>query len=93
MQSLCLPNTVKLTLSIQHASEVELLLQHNSLPSIKHLEVTNEDLHIVLPITLDYLGKFQELCSSKRLPALKNLHFSFCFPQQIEVAWRMSLFN
>ncbi|CAF3878406.1 unnamed protein product [Rotaria sordida] len=50
MQSLCLPNTVKLTLSIQHASEVELLLQHNSLPSIKHLEVTNEDLHIVLPI-------------------------------------------
>ncbi|CAF1075320.1 unnamed protein product [Rotaria sordida] len=51
--SLCWPNTVKLTLSIQHASEVELLLQHNSLPSFKHLEVTNEDLHIVLPISND----------------------------------------
>ncbi|CAF2596545.1 unnamed protein product [Rotaria sp. Silwood2] len=155
MQPLCWANTVKLTLSIQHARELELLLQHNSLPSIEHLEVTNEDLHIVLPTsneksilniesndvhlrreridgirlrylllryinltdiitsidslsmpvletlilvdmydhTLDHLGKFQELCSSKRLPALKNLHFSFCFPQQIEVAWQMSSFN
>jgi hypothetical protein len=34
---------------MQHASELELLLQHNSLPSIEHLEVTNEDLHIILP--------------------------------------------
>lgn len=44
-------------------------------------------------LELDHLGKFQELCSSKHLPALKNLHFSFCFPQQIELAWRMNSFN
>jgi hypothetical protein len=49
MQPLCWPNTFKLTLSIQHASELELLLQHNSLPSIEHLEVTNEYFHFVLP--------------------------------------------
>ena len=49
MEVLCWPNTVKLILSIQHASELKLLLQHDSLPSIEHLEVTNEDLHIILP--------------------------------------------
>jgi hypothetical protein len=42
---------------------------------------------------LDHVGKFQELCGSTHLPALKNLHFSFCFPQEIEYAWRMSPFN
>ena len=50
MQPLCWPNTVKLTLSIQHASELELLLQHTTLPAIEHLEVTNEDLNIVSSI-------------------------------------------
>ncbi len=35
---------------------------------------------------LDRLGQFQELCSSTKFPALKNLHFSLCFPQEIEHA-------
>ncbi|CAF1322814.1 unnamed protein product [Rotaria sordida] len=43
--------------------------------------------------TLDHLGQFQELCSSTYLPALKTLHFSLCFPQEIEHEWRMSSFN
>jgi hypothetical protein len=39
------------------------------------------------------LGQFQELCSSTKFPALKNLHFSLCFPQEIEHTWRISSFN
>jgi hypothetical protein len=44
-------------------------------------------------VALDHFGKFEDLCSSQHLPALKNLHFSIVFPQEIEVAWRMSSFN
>ncbi|CAM4749867.1 unnamed protein product [Rotaria magnacalcarata] len=43
--------------------------------------------------TLDHVGKFQELCSSTYLPALKDLHFSFCFPQEMEHGWQMSSFS
>jgi hypothetical protein len=44
-------------------------------------------------IALDLLGQFQELCNSTYFPALKNLHFSLRFPQEIEHTWRMSSFN
>ncbi|CAF4039957.1 unnamed protein product [Adineta steineri] len=43
--------------------------------------------------TLDRFGQFQEICNSTYLPSLKTLHFSLCFPQEIEHAWRMSSFN
>jgi hypothetical protein len=42
---------------------------------------------------LDHVGKFQELCGPTQLPALKNLHFSFCFPKELECEWRISLFG
>ncbi len=42
---------------------------------------------------LDHLVRFQEVCGSTHLPALKNLYFSFCFPQEMEHAWRMSPFS
>lgn len=44
-------------------------------------------------VALDHVGKFQEVCDSTHLRALKHLHFSFCFPQEIEHSWRMSSFN
>ncbi|CAF1095545.1 unnamed protein product [Adineta steineri] len=40
--------------------------------------------------TLDHLSKFQEICCSTHLPALKALHFSLCFPETLEHAWRNS---
>jgi hypothetical protein len=42
---------------------------------------------------LDHVGKFQELCGFTHLPALKNLYFSFCFPEELESAWRISSFG
>ncbi|UJR16749.1 hypothetical protein I4U23_003649 [Adineta vaga] len=39
------------------------------------------------------LGQFQELCNSSIFPALKTLHFSLCFPQEIEHEWKMNSFN
>jgi hypothetical protein len=44
MRPLCWPNTVQLTLSIQHANELMLLFQHGALPAIEHLNVTNEEI-------------------------------------------------
>jgi hypothetical protein len=44
-------------------------------------------------LAFDHLDKFQELCGSTHLPSLKNLHFSFCFPQDIEYAWRTNPLN
>jgi len=45
MQPLYWPKTVQLTLSIQHSSELMLLLQRDALPAIEHLNVTNEQIH------------------------------------------------
>ncbi|CAF3626498.1 unnamed protein product [Rotaria sordida] len=50
MQQLYWPNTVQLTLSIQHSSELMLLLQRGALPMIEHLNVTNEEIRTVLPL-------------------------------------------
>jgi len=44
-------------------------------------------------VALDHVGKFQELCDSNHLPALKHLHFSFCFPTELEYTWRISSFG
>ncbi|CAF3291279.1 unnamed protein product [Rotaria socialis] len=48
MVSTCWPNTIQLTLSILHSSELVLLLQRNALPTIEHLSVTNEDISVAL---------------------------------------------
>jgi len=45
MQPLCWPNTVQLTLSIQHPSELLVLFERNALPAIEQLNITNENLH------------------------------------------------
>ena len=44
MKPLCWPNTVRLTLSIQHSSEIMLLLQDDALPMIEYLNITNEEI-------------------------------------------------
>jgi hypothetical protein len=50
-------------------------------------------LYIYFLLALDRLRQFEELCTSTYFPALKSLHFSLCFPQEIEHTWRMTLFN
>ena len=44
-------------------------------------------------LALDHVPRFQEICCSGRLPALKNLYFSFRFPQALENAWKASSFG
>lgn len=44
-------------------------------------------------LALNHLDKFKELCCSDHLPALKHLHFSFCFPKPLADEWKMSLLN
>jgi hypothetical protein len=55
------------------------------------LSLTNTNM--ITSCALDRLGQFQELCNFTYFPALKNLHFSLRFPQEIEHTWRMSRFN
>ncbi|CAF4147540.1 unnamed protein product, partial [Rotaria magnacalcarata] len=43
--------------------------------------------------TLDHLSRFQQVCDSQHLTSLKNVYFSFCFPKEIEEAWRISPFS
>ncbi|CAF4496806.1 unnamed protein product, partial [Rotaria sp. Silwood2] len=45
-----MPNTVQLTLSIQHPSELALLLKRGPLPAIEHLNVTNEEMLTARPL-------------------------------------------
>ena len=49
LKSLHWPNTVQLTLSVQHPSDLLLLLQRDALPIIEHLEVTIETFCWLLP--------------------------------------------
>ncbi|CAF3998479.1 unnamed protein product [Rotaria sordida] len=164
MQPLSLSNTVQLTLSIQHPSELRLLFEHNALPAIEYLNITIENPQTTVPCkvpntqlwkdslrqtanggthlrvlvlryitlndviiligtltmplleelilidiqqdsfhfcnctflslaALDRLGQFQEVFNSSNFPTLKTLHFSLCFPQEIEHAWRISSFS
>ncbi|CAF3044303.1 unnamed protein product [Rotaria sp. Silwood2] len=49
MQSLSLSNTVQLTISIQHPSELRLLFEHNALPAIEYLNITIENPQTIVP--------------------------------------------
>ncbi|CAF0771636.1 unnamed protein product [Rotaria sp. Silwood1] len=154
MKRLCWPNTIELSLSIRYSNEIMFFLRKGALPSIEHLNITNEGMCIILPEhknksisnisfdknqlheivdgtrlkslflryiylndliilmnsltmsllekfilidlydhTLDHLSRFQQVCDSQHLPSLKNLYFSFCFPKEIEEAWRISPFS
>ena len=42
---------------------------------------------------LDHVGRFEEICGSGRLPALKDLYFSFRFPPELENAWQSTAFG
>jgi len=53
MQSLSWPNTVQLTLSIKHSSEISLLFEHNALPAIEYLNITIENLNTNLPSSVN----------------------------------------
>ena len=44
-------------------------------------------------LALDHVGRFEDICCSSRLPALKDLYFSFRFPQERERAWHTSSFG
>ncbi|CAF1587204.1 unnamed protein product [Rotaria magnacalcarata] len=50
MRPLNWPNTVQLTLSIQHPSELALLLKRDALPAIEHLNITNEEMRTARPL-------------------------------------------
>ncbi|CAF4233839.1 unnamed protein product, partial [Rotaria magnacalcarata] len=154
MKKLCWSDTIELSLSIQHSNEIMFLFRKGALPSIEHLNITNEEAYSILPEhinkpissisfdksqfneivdgtrlkslflryiflndliilmnsltmpllekfilidlydhTLDHLSRFQQVCDSQHLPSLKNLYFSFCFPKEIEEAWRISPFS
>ena len=54
-ESLYWPNTVQLTLSIQHPRELICLFQQKSLPAIEHLNITNEHLPTILSSDVDKL--------------------------------------
>lgn len=53
MRSLSWPHTVELTLSIQHSSELALLFRRMALPTIEHLNITNEEIRTVSSLHLD----------------------------------------
>jgi hypothetical protein len=53
MKQLSWPNTIQLTLSIQHSNELRLLFQHNALPAIEYLNITIENLHTTLPSNIN----------------------------------------
>ena len=44
-------------------------------------------------LALDHVSRFDAIFRSGRLPALKNLYFSFRFPQELEKAWKASSFG
>ncbi|CAF1478333.1 unnamed protein product [Rotaria sordida] len=49
MEQLCWPNTVELSLSIEHSSEIMFFFRNGALPLIEHLNITNEEICIILP--------------------------------------------
>lgn len=62
MKPLCWTNTVQLTLSIQHSSELMLLFQDNALPMIEHLNITNEEILTALSSHQDKPILINQLC-------------------------------
>jgi hypothetical protein len=49
LKRLCWPNTIELSLSIKHSSEIIYFFQNGALPSIEHLNITNEEMYTILP--------------------------------------------
>ncbi|CAF1088095.1 unnamed protein product [Rotaria sp. Silwood1] len=49
MKRLCWPNTIELSLSIRYSNEIMFFLRKGALPSIEHLNITNEGMCIILP--------------------------------------------
>jgi hypothetical protein len=52
LKRLCWPNTIELSLSIKHSSEIIYFFQNGALPSIEHLNITNEEMYNILPESL-----------------------------------------
>ncbi|CAF0904086.1 unnamed protein product [Adineta ricciae] len=69
-------------------SEFIALIGSVNMPALEELTLVD-----MYDDTLDRISQFQELCSSPKFFALKNLHFSLYFPQEIEHTWKMSSFN
>jgi hypothetical protein len=44
-------------------------------------------------LALDHVRRFEEICCSGRLPALKDLYYSFRFPAELEKAWKAHSFS
>ncbi|CAF4744091.1 unnamed protein product, partial [Rotaria sp. Silwood2] len=49
MKRLCWPNTIELSLSIKHSNEIMFFFRNGALPSIEHLNITNEGIYSILP--------------------------------------------
>ncbi|CAF1315387.1 unnamed protein product, partial [Didymodactylos carnosus] len=62
MEPLYWPNTNQLTLSIQHSSELILLLKRGALPAIEHLNITNEEIRTALPLRQHISASNIHLC-------------------------------
>jgi hypothetical protein len=53
MEPISWPNTVQLTLSIKHSSEISLLFEHNALSAIEYLNITIENLNTNIPSSVN----------------------------------------
>lgn len=62
MKPVCWPYTVQLTLSIQHSSELMLLLKNDALPMLEHLNITNEEIRTVSLCSQDQSISNIQLC-------------------------------
>ena len=82
MAPLYLPNTRRLTLSVQHATELELILRRNVTPVLEHLSVTIERMDLLViqapesPFRLCEQNLRQK-ADGTRLRALLLRHISF----------------
>lgn len=64
MKQLHWSNTVQLTLSIQHSSELMVLLQDDALPLIEHLDITNEEVRASFSLQHDKIISNIQLCDN-----------------------------
>ncbi|CAF1412732.1 unnamed protein product [Adineta ricciae] len=79
-------------------SDTIILLDSLVMPVLEKLiliDLYDQTIHSALLFlaALDRVAKFQELCNSTHLSSVKKLHFSLCFPQEMEQAWHMHSFN
>ncbi|CAF1925183.1 unnamed protein product [Rotaria magnacalcarata] len=78
MKKFCWSDTIELSLSIQHSNEIMFLFRKGALPSIEHLNITNEEVYSILPehinkpissISFDK-SQFNEIVDGTRLKSL-----------------------